>query len=594
MLGRAVSILHRPETVQQFPTIHARMMQGQQGFSGETTLVRKNGEHFPALFAAYPLINEQGLMWGALGVSVDITRQKQVEQALRESEERFKELAQLLPETIYEISLDGRILFLNQSGLQQFRLTEEDLHQGLNAYSFFPPNEQQKLQENLAILASGKPTGLSEYVVTRKDGSELPVMARSSPIIDHGAVVGVRGFLIDISEKKRLEEQLHLAQRMEAVGTLAGGIAHDFNNILMAIQGLSSLMQMGLDSNNPLAPQLRKIDDLVASAAGLTRQLLGFARSGKYNPRATNLNSMIIKTADMFGRTKKELRIIKRLDEDLWTVCIDQGQIEQVLLNLMINAWQAMPNGGELTLVTANHFVDAMESERLALPPGRYAQVSVTDTGSGMDQETQQHIFEPFFTTKAKEFGTGLGLASAYGILDNHKGAITVQSEPGLGSTFTFYLPAVDAAAEEPALPTTQLLSGQATILLIDDEPFITAVESAILENLGHTVRVCNSGEEALAYYRDHHQHIDLVILDIVMPGMNGEETYLGLRAIDPEVKVLLASGYSIEGQAAKLLQMGCKGFLQKPFTSSLLSRKVMEILQGAPASPDNVTTLEH
>jgi CheY-like chemotaxis protein len=362
----------------------------------------------------------------------------------------------------------------------------------------------------------------------------------------------------------------------------------------MAIQGLSSLMQMGLDPNNSLTPQLQKIDDLVASATGLTRQLLGFARAGKYNSRATNLNTMIVKTVDMFGRAKKELRIVKRLDTDLWSVCVDQGQIEQVLLNLMINAWQAMPNGGELTLATANSLVDVQEAERMSLTPGRYVLISVTDTGTGMDQETQKRIFEPFFTTKAKEFGTGLGLASAFGIINNHKGAITVQSEPGRGSTFTLYLPAVDAAPQDTALPPAQLQSGKATILLVDDEPFITEVESAILENLGHTVQVCNSGAQALAYYRDHHQHIDLVILDIVMPGMNGEETFLGLRSINPEAKVLLASGYSAEGQAEKLLQLGCKGFLQKPFTSSLLSRKVMEIWKGEPESPVNAPASEH
>jgi CheY-like chemotaxis protein len=303
---------------------------------------------------------------------------------------------------------------------------------------------------------------------------------------------------------------------------------------------------------------------------------------------------MIVKTVDMFGRAKKELKIVKRLDTNLWSVYVDQGQIEQVLLNLMINAWQAMPDGGELTLGTANSLMDTLEAERMSLTPGRYVLVSVTDTGTGMDQETQQRIFEPFFTTKAKEFGTGLGLASAFGIVNNHKGAITVQSEPGRGSTFTLYLPAVDAAAQETVLPSAQLQSGQATILLVDDEPFITEVESAILKNLGHTVRVCNSGAEALAYYRDHHQQIDLVILDIVMPGMNGEETFLGLRSINPEVKVLLASGYSSEGQAEKLLQMGCKGFLQKPFTSSLLSRKVMEIWKGEPARPDNAQASEN
>jgi len=580
IIGKSVAILHLPEDIQHFPQAHEQMRQGETGFSGETTLVRKNGEHFPALFSTYPLLNEHGEMWGALGVSVDMTSQKQVESALRESEERFKELAQLLPETIYEMDLSGNILFLNQSGFVQFLFTAEDFERGLNAFDFFPPSEHEKLQKNLAILASGKPSGLNEYVVKRKDGKEMPVMARSSPIIKAGEIIGLRGFLIDISEKKQLEEQFQFAQRMESIGTLAGGIAHDFNNLLMGIQGFSSLTQMGLAPDHPSRKLLQKIDACVVSATGLTRQLLGFAKGGKYDVKATDLNDMIEKTAEMFGRTKKELQIVQQLDRGLWAVAVDRGQIEQVLLNLMINAWQAMPEGGNLTIASCNHTLMKQDPELPSLAPGRYVVITMTDTGFGMDQQTRNKIFEPFFTTKAKGFGTGLGLASTYGIVSNHKGGIKVQSEPGKGATFSIYLPASDATPPPVTLSPEQLLHGQATILLIDDETLITEVESEILTNLGYSVHICNNGHDALEYYRNNYQQIDLVILDIIMPGMSGEETFIGLQAINPDIKVILASGYSLEGQAEKILHMGCKGFIQKPFTHSLLSLKIQEVLQ--------------
>ena len=382
------------------------------------------------------------------------------------------------------------------------------------------------------------------------------------------------------TEKKRVEYQLHQAQKMESIGILAGGVAHDFNNLLMGIQGRTSLMLMNSEPSDPHYEHLNKIEEYIQSATSLTGQLLGFARGGKYEVKTSQMNELIRKSIDMFGRTKKEISLHLRLDDSLWSVEVDTNQIVQVLLNLFVNAGQAMPYGGDLYIQTGNLELTRRYLEPYDLDPGRYVKVSVTDTGIGMDEKTMKSIFDPFFTTKELGRGTGLGLASVYGIMKNHRGLVNVYSELGNGSTFNLYLPASDKKIMEEQTQTVSELenSDPITILLVDDEPFIQDVGQEILEHLGHQVLVAGNGMEAVKKLEENQAAIDLVILDMIMPEMGGGEVFDHFKAVDPDVRVLLSSGYSINGQAQNIIDKGCVGFIQKPFTIIQLRQKLREI----------------
>ena len=383
-------------------------------------------------------------------------------------------------------------------------------------------------------------------------------------------------------EKENLHDQLLQAQKMEAIGTLAGGITHDFNNLLMGIQGNVEMMALDIGSAHVHRGRLKTIRDCVHSGARLTQQLLGFARLGKYEVKPTDINVLVRNSIDMFGRTRQELRITHHFVENAWVVEIDRGQIEQVLLNLLINAWQAMPDGGSLYLETANEILDEHQAIPHAAEPGKYVKITITDTGTGMDPATMERIFDPFFTTKTIGRGTGLGLASAYGIVRNHGGIIEVSSQEGIGTTFTIHLKASDAQLGEATLMRASAKEGNETILLVDDDPLILDVGKAMLAALGYAVLVARCGKEAVEIYRNRGDRIRLVILDMIMPDMGGGKTYDQLKALDPGIIALLSSGYSIDGQATAILNRGCNGFIQKPFDLQSLSEKVRNIIDAS------------
>jgi nitrogen-specific signal transduction histidine kinase/ActR/RegA family two-component response regulator len=388
-----------------------------------------------------------------------------------------------------------------------------------------------------------------------------------------------QGVIRDVTEKERLEQQLQQAQRMEAIGTLAGGVAHDFNNLLMGIQGNASLILLDKDVQNPHYERLKNIETYVKNGADLTKQLLGFARGGKYEVKPTDLNDLVKKSSEMFLRTKKEISIYPKYQEDIWGVEVDRGQIEQVLLNLYVNAWQAMPAGGRLYIQTENITLDEKYSKPLSLDFGRYVKLSVMDTGVGMDESTQQRIFDPFFTTKDMGRGTGLGMASAYGIIQNHGGIITVSSEKGRGTTFEIYFPATGKSLPQKKEVAGQTLKGSENVLLVDDEDMVIDVGRQFLEKMGYQVLLASNGKEAIDIYKKNSDKVEIVILDMIMPDMGGGEVYDRLKEINPDIKVLLSSGYSIDGKAAEILKRGCDGFIQKPFNIADLSQKLREIL---------------
>jgi two-component system, cell cycle sensor histidine kinase and response regulator CckA len=520
-----------------------------------------------------------------------LNQSRLADEALRESELKYRTIVENVEEGCFEIDLEKNLTFFNDPLCKILGYSPEEML-GKNTRKFTAPETIRKMDHIYdQILKTGEPIRGTGYDAVGKNGQGIALELAASLIRSpEGDPVGFRGVLRDVSERKdaeaqkrTLEIQVQQAQKMESIGTLAGGIAHDFNNILMGIQGNASLMLLKTDSSQAFYEKLKNIEAYVENGTELTRQLLGFARRGKYHTIATDINSIIDKSASMFGRTKKEIRIHKNLMPDVYTVEVDRGQIEQALLNLYVNAWQAMPEGGDLHLKTENVILDAdfENIQPYKVETGKYVKITVADSGSGIDDETKKRIFEPFFTTKEMGRGTGLGLASVYGIIKSHGGYINVHSQKDRGTEFAVYLPASGKEVrQEKAAPVIKTVAkGTGTILLIDDEEMIIKVGRELLQELGYKVIAARSGDEAIKLYRAKAAKFDLVIMDMIMPGMGGGETFDNLKAINPDIKVLLSSGYSINGQAAKILERGCDGFIQKPFNLNQLSETIQKII---------------
>jgi len=502
----------------------------------------------------------------------DITSHVKAQRALRESEEKYRLLVQNANDAIF-IAQDDVLKFANP---MTERLTGYSARE-LSEIAFIRHVHSQDRETVLGHYEKrlrGETIPPYSFRIISREGRELRVQLNGVSITWEGRPASLN-FVRDITEQTKLEAQFQASQRLESLGTLAGGLAHDFNNILMGIQGRASLMLLDTDSSHPHFELLSGIEEHVKSAADLTRQLLGFARGGKYEVKPSDLNEHLKKTSAMFGRTKKEIRIHEKVQDGIWIVEIDQGQIQQVLMNLYVNAWQAMPGGGDLYLETENVVLDEAYAKGFNLRPGRYVRISVTDTGVGMDEKTKARLFEPFFTTKEMGRGTGLGLASSYGIIKNHCGIITVYSEKEVGTSFHVYLPASDKELVETEQWDADLLKGHETVLLVDDEEQVLEIGKMMLERLGYQVLTAGGGVEAVETFGTSGSGIDLVVLDMVMPDMGGGETFDRLKEISPDIKVLLSSGYSMNGQAQKILDKGCRGFIQKPFNMIELSHKV-------------------
>ncbi len=516
------------------------------------------------------------------------------EEALKASEELYRLLADNASDIIFTMDLNLRFTYVSPSvkRIRGFEV-EEAMAQGVEE-AITPQSlntAMQVYEEELAHERSGSAplwrTRVMELEEYCKDGSTVWTETTFSPLRDRtGRLTGFLGVTRDITERKRaqqdkerLEAMLAQTQRLESLGTLAGGIAHDFNNILAGILGNVSLVRMSLQQGDPRAERLKNVEDYVRRGSDLTKQLLGFARGGRYETKPTHLGNLLRKSSELFGRTRKEVTIHFSCADGLWIVEADRAQMEQVLLNLYMNAWQAIPEGGDIFLDLENVELDEKAAAPANRRPGRYVRMTVRDTGVGMDEKVKAHIFEPFFSTKERSRGTGLGLASVYGIVNNHGGFIEVESEPGRGSSFMVYMPASDKTPVEEQASEAAIRTGMETVLLIDDEAMIRDVCSRMLESLGYKVLTASGGWEGLRIYEEHRGEISLVILDMIMPDMSGKETFIMLRDIDPGVKVLLESGYSIDVHAQEIMGRGCNGFIQKPYSLEHLSITVRQVL---------------
>jgi two-component system cell cycle sensor histidine kinase/response regulator CckA len=486
---------------------------------------------------AYPILDEDGNLFRIIEHLRDISREKKAEINLKEAHERLITILNSIEAHIYVADMNSyEILFMNKKMIEDF---DADFV-GKKCYEAFRDegNPCSICTNHLLLDENNKPTGVHSWQGRNPITNQWYMnFDRAINWVD-GRIARIQ-IAMDITEakqneeeRKRMEQQLQQAQKLEAIGTLAGGIAHDFNNLLMGIQGRASLLSIDLGPDHPCHEHVEAILECSRSATELTSQLLGVARGGKYEAKPISVNEVVQGSSTMFGRTKKEIRIHTKLHDPPPVAVADRRQIEQALLNLYINAWQAMPTGGELYLETSVLHLDEAYCRPHAIEPGRYVKISVTDNGMGMDEKTRQRVFDPFFTTKKMGRGTGLGLASAYGIVKNHSGAITVYSEPGEGTTFNIYLPYSEQAVKKAALVNNEIIKGTETILLVDDESVVIDVGKEMLEKLGYDVLTAKSGKDAVAIFSKESERIDLIILDMIMPGMDGSQTFDQLRDI--------------------------------------------------------------
>ena len=518
----------------------------------------------------------------------DVTERRRTELTLRESEERFRQMAEHIQEAFYVIDLaSGVTLYISPTWATIWGRPIEDGRDPFIWLNSIDPDDQTAMRESRQVVMRGE-TSVLTFRVIRPDGSLRWVLARSFPVRDDtGRVYRMVGVASDITEIRQVQEQFVQAQKMEAVGRLAGGVAHDFNNLLTVILSWTAILLEKRGQDGEELEMLREIGSAGERAAGLTRQLLAFSRKQVLAPRVLDLNALIADTEKFLRRLiGEDIELRTVLVPGLGTALADPGQVEQVIMNLVVNARDAMPNGGTLTIRTANA---DMRDEPVHLGEGpraaRYVMVAVGDTGVGMDAETQAHLFEPFFTTKGVGKGTGLGLATVYGIVQQSGGFIRVESEAGAGTTFKLYWPVVERAAvvKESASGPQATLRGTETVLVVEDDEQIRNLTRTILTARGYSVLVAENGEHALALAAEHEGAIHLMLTDVIMPGMSGRELADRLNAAHPAMRVLYASGYTDEMIAHHgVLEPGVD-FLQKPFTPGDLAQRVRDALDAEP-----------
>jgi two-component system cell cycle sensor histidine kinase/response regulator CckA len=526
-------------------------------------------------------------------------------EALSESEERFRQVWDEAPVGYHELDREGKILRVNRTELDMLDHTAEEMV-GKPIWNFYA---EAKIIRHVTLSKIAGDVSFHdtfERTALRKDGTTMPVLVVDRITHDKdGHIRGIRSTVEDLTERRRTEETLRRSeeqllqwQKVEAIGRLAGGVAHDFNNLLMTIKGCSELLLNEFDRRDPRRDEVEEIRKAAERATALTRQLLAFGRRQVLQPQVLDLNVVVANMNKMLHRLiGEDVQLNTVLAPDLWPVKVDPGQIEQVLMNLAVNARDAMPQGGQLTIETANIIHDEEYArEHVSVKPGFYVLLAVSDTGLGMDKETQSHLFEPFFTTKEEGKGSGLGLSTAYGIVKQSEGNIWAYSEPGKGTTFKIYMPRVEKATKRYKPKTsvaTVAPGGTETILLVEDEDSVRAMVSKVLQSKGYSVLEASQGLEALQVSEHHEGPIHLMVTDVVMPQMSGRELAEKLAFFRPDMGVLYMSGYPDKAIVHHGVLEAGAAFLQKPFTLNALEWKVREVLDASRTGPRKAAEFE-
>jgi len=538
-----------------------------------------------------PLHDASGKVMGVLGVCEDVTERRKAERQLREERNLLRKLIDNIPHAIYVKDAQGRFLIANRLTAIIMGAKSPDELIGKTDFDFYPETAAREFRaDEERIMASGDPLIQKDEPARLPDGRTLWILTTKLPLRDsQGRLAGIIGVGLDDTKRREeelrrreLEEHLRHSEKMKAIGHLAGGVAHDFNNQLAAIMGSAELIRETAGSSEA-ARHAETIVTACRRAADLTGKLLAFARRGRYQSVSVDMHSIVREVVALLERSiDKRIKIVQHLNAGSSVVRGDPAQLQSALLNLCINARDAIGHEGEIVISTEAAIIDEKASRRpgLDVKPGRYIAVSVTDTGSGMDEETKKHIFEPFFTTKKEGEGTGMGLAAVYGAVKNHDGGITFTSEIGYGTKFTIWLPLADeTAAERRPEALKPAAIPPATVMVVDDEDIVRTTLKVMLERLGCKVVACADGEEAMELYRSSWREIQLVLLDMVMPRMGGADMFRAMKAVNPDVRAILVSGYSLAGEAQQALNDGAKGFLQKPCAMASLSEAVARAL---------------
>jgi PAS domain S-box-containing protein len=586
LLGKSWHVLYQSGEVARLETQVVPKALAEGGWSGEAQGLRRDGTLFPQEFSLTRLGDG-----GMVCVCRDITERLNVERARTEAEAKYRTLIEQVAAISYiaEIGVSAEWHYVSpQIGSILGYSPEEWLTSSSQWMRHVHPEDHAVVETAEAASHRGEPFQ-AEYRMIRKDGRVIWVSDNAVVVRDAQGHSLMEGIIVDITERKQLEVQLQQSRRMEAVGRLAGGVAHDFNNLLTIIKGYTELALSRTGIRAELRSDIERIEDASERAATLVRQLLAFGRKQVLQPKALDLNSIVLGLDKLLRRLMgADVEMKTLVGEDVGTVKADPGQIEQVIMNLVVNARDAMPNGGDLTVETANVDLDSTYArDHATVRPGRYVMLAVSDTGVGMDAETVAHIFEPFYTTKGGSSGTGLGLATVYGIVKQSGGYIWVYSEPGKGSSFKVYLPRVDEPAETPQTSKKQprARKGTETILLVEDEPAVRELTRMVLAAQGYSVVEALNPEDAERLSETHESEIHLLLTDVVMPGLSGRELARRITARHPKMRVLYMSGYTqnvIAGGGT--LETGI-AFLQKPFTPATLIEKVRDVLDGVHSS---------
>lgn len=555
-------------------------------FEVEGRRVRRSGEVFWAIVTITTIHDAFGQHVGFANVTRDITERRQAEDALRLSEAAFRDMANAVPMVIWVTDITGGCTFVNE---QWTTWTGQSLEEarGFGWMARVHPDDREGAAARFTIANNAERAFRDEFRLQRQTGEYASVVSFAQPsLAATGAFRGYVGCVLDMTEQKLLEKKLSQAQKMEAFGQLAGGVAHDFNNLLTVISGYSDLVLDMIGPDDPKHQSLVEISEASQRAASLTRQLLSFSRLTLLEPVVLDVNVLVTNASTLLRRTiGEDVLLTTLLAPNIGWVKVDPGQMEQVLMNLVINARDAMPHGGAVTIETSSVELDAAYTALHldAVPPGRYVSLTVSDNGCGMTPDVQARVFEPFFTTKAPGRGTGLGLATVHGIVKQSAGHVSVYTEPGNGTVFTIYLPVVDDA-DVPATTVrgdSTVTGGRESILLVEDDDAVRGIALLALQAQGYDVSHAESGMKAREISRARPRPIDLLLTDVVMPGVSGPELAGQLRLAHPGLKVLYVSGYTDDAVIRHGILQADVAFLQKPYTPVSLARKVREVLDA-------------